>query len=157
MNIFPVAGVILLLAAFIALPGCSTQEHPDQDIAEMEGFAQELAGSVSAGLSDINTGLENNSRTLSGTGLSGPAAEAVLANNLLSHSFAVSSLVISRDGVIMNAAPRHYSGTHRDQPESPAGGTGREYKAHSIVKRCIPDGRGIFRGFPELPSFFCIR
>ena len=111
MNIFPVAGIILLLAVFIALPGCSTQEHPDPDIVEMQGFAHELAGSVSAGLSGINKGLENNSRALSGTGLSGPGAEAVLANNLLSHPYAVSSLVISRDGVIMNAAPRHYSGT----------------------------------------------
>ncbi|HSQ92816.1 MAG TPA: cache domain-containing protein [Methanoregula sp.] len=103
--------VSILLSAAVALAGC-TAPAPESspDTADMEAVADQLAASINAGLGDLRDGIYNNSRTLASSGLSGRVAEEALAENLLHHPWAISSLVISRDGMVLTAVPANYAG-----------------------------------------------
>jgi hypothetical protein len=109
MKAFPIAVILFILAASVSLAGCI---HPETNpkIAEMDAVAGQLTTSIDAGLDDLKAGIQNNSRALSTAGLSGQKAEAILAENLLRHPWAISSLVISRDGIVMTAVPKNYAG-----------------------------------------------
>lgn len=109
MKAFPAVLILFVLFLAVSLAGC-THEETGPDIAEMEVVAGGLTTAIDAGLGELKAGIENNSRAISATGLSGRDAEAVLADNLLRHPWAISSLVISRDGIIMTAVPGHYAG-----------------------------------------------
>jgi hypothetical protein len=76
----------------------------------MTGVAGQLTVSINNDLGNLKAGIQNNSRALSTDGLAGPGAEAVLAENLMRHPWAVSSLVISRDGIVTTAVPQNYAG-----------------------------------------------
>jgi hypothetical protein len=109
MKVFPVAMIFLVLATAVALAGCSTPET-DPKTADMEAVAGQLTVSIDSGLGDLRAGIRNNSLSLSATNLSGREAEEILAENLLHHPWAISSLVISRDGIVMTAVPENYAG-----------------------------------------------
>jgi len=97
--------VLFTLLAAVALgAGCTGQE------TEMETMADTLAASIDAGLEDLRAGIGGNARALATTGLTGPDAQQVLAHTLLEHPWAISSLVISPEGVVLTAVPDNYAG-----------------------------------------------
>jgi hypothetical protein len=109
MKVFPLAVILLILVVSVSLAGCT---HPETDTkpAEMKVVAGQLTKSINGGLIDLKAGVQNNSRALSTVGLSGQEAEAILADNLMHYPWAVSSLVISREGIVMTAVPANYAG-----------------------------------------------
>ncbi|MCX6701117.1 MAG: cache domain-containing protein [Methanomicrobiales archaeon] len=109
MKALPIAVILLILAVSVSLAGC-TKAATGPKTTDMELVAGQLATSIDAALGDLKAGVRNNSLALSTTGLSGRKAEVVLADNLLHHPWAVSSLVISRDGIVMTAVPGNYAG-----------------------------------------------
>ncbi|MEI7857161.1 MAG: cache domain-containing protein [Methanomicrobiales archaeon] len=109
MKAFHVAVILFIIAASVSLAGCTTTVT-DPKIADMKGIAKNLTVSINTDLGDLKAGIQNNSRTLSTAGLAGPGAEAVLAENLMHHPWAVSSLVISRDGIVTTAVPQNHAG-----------------------------------------------
>lgn len=106
---------ILFLAAFVIFSGCTTQESATQSTqtndtqVQMEAVAGELTQSINSGLNEVKSGNYNNSLALSENGLSGDAAEKTLSENLLNYPWAQSSLVISKEGVVLTAAPKNYA------------------------------------------------
>jgi len=109
MKAFHVAVILFILAASVSLAGC-TGTVTDPKVAGMKEVAGQLTVSINNGLGDLKAGIRNNSLTLSTAGLSGPGAEKALAENLLRHPWAVSSVIISRDGIVTTAVPRNYAG-----------------------------------------------
>lgn len=109
MKVFHIAIILFIMAASVSLAGC-TKTVTDPKIADMKGVAQQLTVSINNDLGDLKAGIRNNSRALSSAGLAGPGAEAALAENLMRHPWAVSSLVISRDGIVTTAVPRNHAG-----------------------------------------------
>jgi hypothetical protein len=109
MKAFPCVVILVILAASVTLAGC-TIAVTNPKTAEMKAVAGNLTASIDAGLRDLKAGVKNNSLALSTTGLSGQKAEEILALNLLHYPWAVSSLVISRDGIVMTAVPKNYAG-----------------------------------------------
>ena len=111
MKAFPVTVILFTLAASVLSAACTSTEPPtDHGIAEMEGVAGQITMSINAGLGEIRAGNQNTSRSLSTTGLSGQEAEAVLLENLLHYPWALSSVVISPQGIILTAVPETYAG-----------------------------------------------
>jgi hypothetical protein len=112
MKIFPLSLAVLMLLITATLAGCTTSRETgtpaDANITTMEVMAKDLSGSINAGLTGLENSVASNSKALSTTGLSGPGATAVLDNNLLRYPWALSSLMISKDGVVMAAAPKNY-------------------------------------------------
>ncbi|MDO8872027.1 MAG: cache domain-containing protein [Methanoregula sp.] len=107
-EIFSILVFLCLVAGFVVVAGC-TGPAGDTQIAQMKGVATQLTVSIDAGLEDLKAGIRNNSRTLSTAGLAGGEAEKILAENLLRHPWAFSSLVISKEGVVMTAVPENYA------------------------------------------------
>ncbi|MDE4907729.1 cache domain-containing protein [Methanogenium marinum] len=104
--------VVLFLAAFVVFSGCTTQEsttQTDDTQVQMEAVADDLTTSIDSGLNDVKSGIYNNSLALSENGLSGDAAEKTLSENLLNYPWAQSSLVISKEGVVVTAVPQNYA------------------------------------------------
>lgn len=109
MKIFLVSGILLILAALVVMTGCTAPADETQSTS-MDAVADKVATSINSGLGDLKEGIRNNSLALSETGLTGREAEAILARNLLRHPWAVSSLVISKEGIVLTAAPENYAG-----------------------------------------------
>ncbi len=99
----------LLLAVSLSVAGCTSSTTVPGPVGA-EQVAGELAASITNGLTDLKTGIANNSRSLAATGLTGPEAEAVLEQNLLTFPWAYSSLVISPEGIVVAAVPKNYAG-----------------------------------------------
>ena len=154
MKAYPIALILLILAACIAAAGCTGQTG-DPQIAGMKATAQQLTTSINAGLGDLKAGIQNNSRALSEAGLSGQNAEAILAENLLRFPWAVSSIVISRDGIVMTAVPKNYAGmvgTNLSwQPEFQKANTARAPVVSTVFK--MEEGfTGISQSYPVFSS-----
>ncbi|MBN2735248.1 MAG: cache domain-containing protein [Methanomicrobiaceae archaeon] len=115
MKKFLIGISVLILAAFVIFSGCTSQngvsqtKQTDETRIHMESVADEITLSVNEGLKEINSGLSKNAEALTKTGLSGDAAEKTLSENLLNYPWALSSLVISKDGVVVTAAPKNYA------------------------------------------------
>jgi len=111
MKAFPAMVILIILASSVLLTACtSTEPVTDPQLAEMEAVAKDLTTSIDAGLADIRAGNRNASRALSTTNLSGVEAEAVLSENLIQSSWALSSVVISPKGIVLAAVPENYAG-----------------------------------------------
>ena len=112
---------VLVMAALVLFSGCTgTSENGDTQatvidtqkvslINDMNTAAENLTESINTGLEDIKAGLLNNSAALSKSGLTGDAAEKTLSENLLNYPWTLSSLVISKDGVVVTAVPKNYA------------------------------------------------
>ena len=109
MKVFHLAIILFLMAVSVSLAGC-TSTVADPKITEMKGVAHQLTISINNDLSELKAGIQNNSRVLASAGLSGPGAEAALAENLMHHPWAVSSVIISRDGIVTTAVPKNHAG-----------------------------------------------
>ncbi|MCK9580776.1 MAG: cache domain-containing protein [Methanoregula sp.] len=109
MKAYHLVVILLLLAASVVMAGC-TAPAGDTQAAGMETVAQKITASINAGLGDLKDGIKNNALALSTAGLAGRDAETTMSENLLRHPWAVSSLVISRDGIVMMAVPVNYAG-----------------------------------------------
>ncbi|PKL70893.1 MAG: sodium:calcium antiporter [Methanomicrobiales archaeon HGW-Methanomicrobiales-1] len=109
MKAFHIAMILFLMVVSVSLAGC-TSTVADPKITDMKAVAGQLTVSINNDLGELKAGIQNNSHVLSTTGLSGPGAEAALAENLMRHPWAVSSLVISRDGIVTTAVPRNHAG-----------------------------------------------
>jgi hypothetical protein len=110
MKVSPFAIILLIIVVSVSLAACTTHQDTDPNIAEMKVVAGELTASIDGGLAGLKTGIQNNSRALATAGLSGGKAEDILAENLLHYPWALSSLVISRDGIVLTAVPVNYAG-----------------------------------------------
>jgi hypothetical protein len=107
--------IMVVLAVLVSFLGCTGTES-DMDLSgtdtktqnEMNAIADELVLSINEGLEKIDSGISNNSKILSKSGLTGYEAETVLSENLLNYPWAVSSLVISNEGIVMTAMPGNY-------------------------------------------------
>ncbi|EHQ35527.1 cache domain-containing protein [Methanoplanus limicola] len=120
MKKYSIISVLLILAIITAFAGCTGEESDTQTNGintandtktenAMESVAEELTKSINAGLEEINSGLSGNSAALSEAGLTGDSAEKILSENLLSYPWAVSSLIISKEGVVLTAMPKNYA------------------------------------------------
>lgn len=109
MKVFPLAAILFILAASGLLAGC-TREVADPEITDMKTVAGQLTLSINSDLEDLKTGLRNTSQALSVSGLSGRDAEVALDDNLLRYPWTLSSFTISRDGIVMAAAPGNHAG-----------------------------------------------
>jgi hypothetical protein len=109
MKAFPCIVILGILAISLALAGCTSTVN-DPKTAEMKLVAGNLTASINAGLGDLRTGVRNNSLALSTAGLSGKNTEEILARNLQNYPFALSSIIISKDGIITTAVPGNYAG-----------------------------------------------
>ncbi|PKL65322.1 MAG: sodium:calcium antiporter [Methanomicrobiales archaeon HGW-Methanomicrobiales-3] len=109
MKVVHILGIFLILTALVAVTGCTDTVAGMQN-DDMVAVADTVATSINAGLGELKDGIRNNSLALSETGLTGREAEAILARNLLRHPWAVSSLVISKEGIVLAAAPENYAG-----------------------------------------------
>ena len=145
METFPVILIFfIVLAASLAFAGCTSPDTTtipvtkSNNTAGREVVAANITASIDAGLGDIRAGLRNNSLALSTTNLSGPEAETILSDNLLRFPWALSSVVISRDGIILAAAPKNYEGIVGENV------SGHEFFQTSKASR-VPMISGIFR------------
>ena len=112
--------IMFVLAVLAVFSGCtSTPATGDTQktivdtlktelVVDMDTVAEELVTSINGGLEEIDSGLSNNSEILSKTGLTGAEAEAALSENLLNFPWAISSLVITNDGIVLTAVPGNY-------------------------------------------------
>lgn len=105
MKLFSCPAVILLIITVSVLAAGCLSPVTDPEIAEMDAVSGRLIHSINGGLVDIKTGLMNNSQALAISGISGPKAEEILADNLRNYPWAYSSLTISREGIVMAAVP----------------------------------------------------
>lgn len=119
-NFMAVLSAVFILAFFAVFSGCTGQETgtdltdakiQNADLSDMKIVSEEISSSINTGLIDLRSGILNNSKTLSETGLTGDAAEKALLENLLNYPWAFSSLVISKEGVVLTAAPKNYADT----------------------------------------------
>jgi len=99
--------IILTIATLVLASGCTDQEAAPKQ-TEMEATAEELVTSIDCGLMELREAVGENAQALSRAGLSGPEAEETLANTLLEWPWAVSSLVISKEGIVLTAVPKNY-------------------------------------------------
>jgi hypothetical protein len=145
MKTFPVILIFfILLSASLALAGCTSPdtttipETKSNSTAAMEVVASNITASIDTGLGDLRAGLRNNSLALSTTNLSGREAEIILSDNLLHFPWALSSVVISRDGIILAVAPENYKGIVGENV------SGHEFFQKSKASRS-PMVSGVFR------------
>ncbi|HUU74715.1 MAG TPA: cache domain-containing protein, partial [Methanoregulaceae archaeon] len=108
MKKLPIVLIILTFTALVLAAGCTGQESVIQK-TEMESMAEKVAASIDSGLEELKAGVGENALALAETGLSGPEAEAVLAKNLLKHPWAISSLVIAKNGTVVTAVPENFA------------------------------------------------
>ena len=98
--------IFLAIAALALAAGCTDRDTAPEKTA-MEMTAEELVTSIDAGLMELRGAVGENAQALAVTGLSGPGAEEVLGETLLDYPWAVSSLVITKEGVVVAAAPKN--------------------------------------------------
>ncbi len=111
MKKYAIVIIIVVLVVLAAFSGCTGTKPGEADVksgSAMDGIAKELVVSIDNGLEEIDMGLSKNAKVLSETGLNGEEAEATLTENLLDYPWAISSLVISKEGVVVTAAPKNY-------------------------------------------------
>ncbi len=146
--------VLVLAAGLVFLSGC-VQEKTDLKTAEMKVVAGDLKTSINAGLVEIREGLGNTSRVLSTSGLSGDRAEKALADNLMEHPWAVSSLIVSRNGTVIAAVPRLHSGSvGADLSRDPHFLSTSEKKSPLVspVFRLVEGFNGIVQSYPVVST-----
>ncbi len=146
------AFVLVLAAALVFLSGC-VQEQNDPKTVEMKLVAGDLKTSINTGLGEIKGGLGNTSRVLSTSGLSGDRAEQALSDNLMKHPWAVSSLVVSRNGTVAAAVPRQHAGSvGADLSRDPhfLATTEKKSPLVSPVFRLVEGFNGVVQSYPVL-------
>jgi hypothetical protein len=99
--------IILTIAAVVLAAGCTYQEAAPEK-TDMESTAEELVKSIDTGLMELRDAVGENAQALSRVGLSGPEAEETLADTLLDYPWALSSLVISKEGIVLTAVPEDH-------------------------------------------------
>lgn len=109
MKVIPCLVILGILAASVLLAGCTTPATKPET-AEMNAVAEEISTSINNGLGDIKEGLRNTSRTLSATGLSGPAAGAAMSENLRYYPWTLTSFTLSPEGIVLAAVPEDNAG-----------------------------------------------
>ncbi len=105
--------VLAVLAAFSGCTGTSGTDDTQKTVidtqkAEMASVAETLSLLINDGLGEIDIGLSGNAEVISSSGLTGGAAEKALSENLLNYPWAISSLVITKEGVVVTAVPKNY-------------------------------------------------
>jgi len=100
--------VLAILAAFSGCTGTEPAEADSTTEDEMGKVADALAASIDGGLKELKAGVSENAEILSESGLTGDAAEKALSDNLLDFPWALSSLVISKEGMVVTAVPKNY-------------------------------------------------
>lgn len=111
MKKYVIAIIMLVLAVFAAFSGCTGTEPAGMDSTaedEMGKVADGIVASIDSGLEELKAGVSGNAEVLSESGLTGDAAEKALSDNLLDFPWAISSLVISNDGIVVTAVPKNY-------------------------------------------------
>jgi hypothetical protein len=76
----------------------------------MKAVARMISISIDHGLAEIEGTLSTTSQALTVSGLTGPSAEKALDENYLIYPWAVSSVVISKDGIVTAAVPKNSAG-----------------------------------------------
>ena len=115
MKKYPFIIIVIVLGVLVSFSGCTGTDgdsvssgNDTKTQNEMDAVAEDLVISINGGLEEIDSGLSNNSEVLSKTGLTGEEAEAALSENLLNFPWAISSLVITSEGIVVTAVPGNY-------------------------------------------------
>ena len=102
--------ILLVLGAALLASGCITPEKEKTEASVASATLNLAATAIDAELADVRAlNLESAGR-LSRTGLAGPDAEAVLFEKLDALPWALSSVTISPEGILVAAVPEHYRG-----------------------------------------------
>lgn len=118
----------------------------------METMADTLAASIDAGLEGLRADIGENARALATTGLTGPEAEQVLAHTLRQHPWAISSLVISPEGVVLTAVPANFAGIVGED----LGWQPQVQTAHSLQAPIVSDVFMMAEGFAGISQSYPI-
>ncbi|ADN37458.1 putative cache sensor protein [Methanolacinia petrolearia DSM 11571] len=115
MKKYPFIIMMLVLGVLVSFSGCTGTDgdsvssgNDTKTQNEMDAVAEDLVISINGGLEEIDSGLSNNSEVLSKTGLMGEEAGAALSENLLNFPWAIYSLVITSEGIVVTAVPGNY-------------------------------------------------
>lgn len=101
---------ILIVVLALLLAGCTTPQGPgSRDSAENATLHKAIAA-INAELTGVADQNLASSRLLAETGLTGYRAEVILQQKLDALPWALSSVTISPDGIIVAAIPEHYHG-----------------------------------------------
>lgn len=101
--------ILIILGIAIVSAGCLSPHPPGPATPTGADTTLSLAiGAINAELEAVRDANLASAAQLSRTGLSGPAAEAVLGQKLAAIPWALSSVTISPEGIIVAAVPSHY-------------------------------------------------
>ncbi len=105
--------LICLITLAVLIPGCTapTEEtaiHTSALIGETDTSLSDLVSEINTGLTEVQTSLLNNAAFITEHGMTGPDTEAVMNELLIAYPWGHSSVTVSVDGKVQNAAPKLY-------------------------------------------------
>lgn len=102
--------ILLTIGAVLFATGCITAEKEEVQESGANGTLAMAVSAIDAGLSAVREENIASAGALSHTGLVGPDAEAVLRGKLSTLPWALSSVTVSPEGILVAAMPEHYRG-----------------------------------------------
>lgn len=100
---------IFLVTLTVLIAGCTApQEEIISTTGENDPTLSSLVTEINAGLTQIQTSLQNNAVFITEHGMTGEETEAVMTNLLLTYPWSRSSVTVSADGLVQNAMPEQY-------------------------------------------------
>ncbi len=99
--------VALLIAVAVLGAGCTEDGRPSPQITQESVLSDAVSG-INDELESVRVSVGENARVLGETGLTGAAGREALKQTLLKYPWAESSLVISKDGIVVMAVPENY-------------------------------------------------
>ncbi len=99
--------IALLIAAAVLGAGCTGDELPSLQISQESVICDAVSG-INGELESVRASVGENARVLGESGLTGAAGKEALKQTLLEYPWAESSLVISKDGIVVMAVPENY-------------------------------------------------
>jgi hypothetical protein len=105
MRVYAIIALLLTIAVLGA--GCTGEAQPLAQVTHDSVLSDAVSG-INDELEAINTSVGENARVLGETNLTSAAGKESLRQTLLKYPWAESSLVISRDGIVVMAVPENY-------------------------------------------------
>jgi len=105
MRVYAIVALLLTIAVLGA--GCTEASQPSLQVTQ-ESVLEDAVSGINGELEAINASVGENARVLGETNLTSAAGKDALRQTLLKYPWAESSLVISKDGIVVMAVPENY-------------------------------------------------